>query len=298
MRLHRTLFYFMLAVFVVGVIVACTVEFSTVSSRIATGLISGAMVGLLSSLVNYHYAWQTYISGIYDSTFELFSELEHEMIDARDTVEHIEEGDRQNAILWLTSMARRTEKYDDEKNPSHTRYTKYMAKFNCFQYAPLFPFGKTKDALQRLTIQVGKLGKITTYRVMCRLSFCLEEGHFANEEDEREAIGDRDKFYEYIKQSMVDWRDYTACMMRELCYNIKGLQTSIRPFLLEEDYKELPKMLFGLKNDYLKNLPVRNPLYEKKVKKEDADAETEETNEGQDNPESEKNNQEFDLNEG
>lgn len=57
-------------------------------------------------------------------------------------------------------------------------------------------------------------------------------------------------------------------------------------------------MLFGLKNDYLKNLPVRNPLYEKKVKKEDADAETEETNEGQDNPESEKNNQEFDLNEG
>ena len=46
-------------------------------------------------------------------------------------------------------------------------------------------------------------------------------------------------------------------------------------------------MLFGLKNEYLKNIPVRNPLYEEKGKKEDADAETEETKESQDNSASE-----------
>lgn len=289
MRLHRTLFYLMIAVFVVGVIVACTVEFSTVPSRIATGLISGAMVGMLSSLVNYYYAWQTYIGGIYDSTFELFSELEHEMIDARDTVEHIEEGDQQNAILWLTSMARITGKFDDEKNPRHTRYRKYIAKFNCAQFAPLFPFGKTKDALEQLSFQMLDLGKITTYRDMCRLSLCLEEGHFASEEEEQETIGDREEFYDFIVQNMIDWRDYTACMMRDLCNNIKGLQTSIRPFILGKDYKDLPSMLLGLKEKHLENLPVRNPLCEKKEEKENENTEIKEAKESQDNCDETKN---------
>ena len=88
-----------------------------------------------------------------------------------------------------------------------------------------------------------------------------------------ETIGDREEFYAHIKQNMVDWRDYTACMMREVCNNIQCLQNSIRPFILGEDYKELPNILFGLKNKFLENLPVRNPLYEKMKKEEDEDAE-------------------------
>lgn len=261
MRLYKTLFYFLLLVFVTGIVVAIRVEFSTVASRIATGLISGAMVGLLSSLVNYYYAWQSFIGGIYDSAFELSNELQHEVIEAKDTIEIIEKEDKQMAISWLISLARRIEKYEDEKNPKNTKYTQYRVKFDYSKYAPMFPFGKTKRALDALNNQAGNLLKITSYKEMSRLSLCLEEGHFSSEEEELETIGDRDEFYKFIVQNMYDWRDYTACMIRELCYNVKGLQTTIRPYILGKDYKELPNILFGMKNITLKDLPERNPLY-------------------------------------
>lgn len=262
MRLHRTLFYFLLVVFVTGIFVASSVEFSTVASRIATGLISGALVGLLSSLVNYYYAWQSFIGGIYDNVFELYTDLQHEVIDAKSVVEQIENSDQQTAVSWLTSLARRIDKYEDEKNPKDTKYTKYRVKFDYSKFAPLFPFSKTGEALESLRTQVSNLGMILSYKEIARLSACLEKGHFPNKEMEEETIGDRDEFYNFIVQNMYKWRDYTACMMRELCINIVKMQSTIRPFILGKDYKELPNILCGMKDKCLKGLPVRNPLDE------------------------------------
>lgn len=56
MRLHRALFYFLLAIFIAGILLAVFVDPSKVMSRVATGLVTGAFVGLLSTVVNYAYA--------------------------------------------------------------------------------------------------------------------------------------------------------------------------------------------------------------------------------------------------
>jgi hypothetical protein len=259
----------MLAIFVAGIIIACVVDFSTVPSRIATGLISGAMVGMLSSLVNYYYAWQSYIGGIYDSTFELFSELGHEVNEAKTTVKMVDNSSQQSAVSWLVYLSKKMDESEKEGTSKYHDYTKYRLKFNSDQYTSFFSLSKTKSALDMLKFQVEKLGLISSYRFLCHLAVNLEVGHFPNKEMELETIGDRDEFYEYIKQGMIDWRDYTACMMRELCNNIQSLQDTIKPFILGKDYKELPNILFGLKDKYLENLPDRNPLYEKKEEADD-----------------------------
>ena len=56
MRLHRALFYILLAIFIAGIFLAVFVDPSKVMSRVATGLVTGAFVGLLSTVVNYAYA--------------------------------------------------------------------------------------------------------------------------------------------------------------------------------------------------------------------------------------------------
>ena len=56
MRLHRALFYFLLAIFIAGILLAVFVDPSKVMSRVATGFVTGAFVGLLSTVVNYAYA--------------------------------------------------------------------------------------------------------------------------------------------------------------------------------------------------------------------------------------------------
>lgn len=55
MRLHRALFYILLTIFVAGMLMAIFVDPSKVMSRIATGLITGSFVGLISTIVNYSY---------------------------------------------------------------------------------------------------------------------------------------------------------------------------------------------------------------------------------------------------
>ena len=65
MRLNRTLFYIMLGVFIAGVLMAVFIKPENVAmSRIATGLITGSFIGLVSSIVNYVYAWQKFMTEI------------------------------------------------------------------------------------------------------------------------------------------------------------------------------------------------------------------------------------------
>lgn len=259
MRVHKTLFYLMLLVFVAGIIVASIVEFSTVPSRIATGLISGALVGLLSTLVNYLYSWQSFFKGVFDNIFALFKELENELTEAQSNVELVNTLDKQTiinmakppAIEELNSKKLRERKYDD-----------YRLKFDHSSYVPFFrSSNKTKAVLDELFYLVHDLGKIETYSIMKEMFVCLQEGHFSSEEEEKLCVGDdRDAFFDNILQSINDWRDYTGYMIRKLCATTLKLQHSLKPFILGEDYKELPLIMNAMAEGYLKGVPNRNPM--------------------------------------
>ena len=261
MRLHRALFYFLLAIFIAGILLAVFVDPSKVMSRVATGLVTGSFVGLLSTVVNYAYAWQKYFSELFSHAFELFNDLEHELVRARVEVEHVETFSKESLI----KNAKSNTPEDIEKGENEIyKFDKYRIVFDDTPYAPLFFSKKTVAALDDLYRFVGfELRAISMFKAPKDMFVCLQDGHFSDKEEEKIYIGDRDEFFDFIVQHIYDWRDFTAHCMRRLGSLLVAVQTSLKPFNIAEEHRMTPKLLSDLAAKQLKDIPDRNPMEEK-----------------------------------
>lgn len=267
MRLHRALFYILLTIFVVGVLLAIFVDPTKVMSRIATGLITGSFVGLLSTVVNYAYAWQTYLRNLYDGAFELYQDLEEELAHARSTISKYESFGKEYLINSAQPLTPEEEKKLDERQH---KFDKYRLKLDDAPYASLLFSKKTVTALDELNRFVNiRLHMILSFSALKDSFVCLQEGHFSSKEEEEICIGNRDDFFDYIIQNMHDWRDYSGHCMRQLGDILVKIQNSLKPFDIGEDFREMPKMLCDLTALHLKDLPDRNPMDEWEKRLED-----------------------------
>lgn len=260
MRLHRALFYILLAIFIAGILLAVFVDPSKVMSRIATGLITGSFVGLLSSVVNYAYAWQKYISELFSHAFELFDDLEEELIKARMEVDRVESFSKESLI----KSAKGNTPEDIEKREKEIyKYDKYRVVFDDTPYAPLFFSKKTVAALDDLNRFVSfDLRAISMFKAPKDMFVCLQDGHFSSKEEEEICIGDRDEFFDFIVQRIYDWRDHTAHCMRRLGTLLVAVQDSLKPFNIAEEHRMTPKIVSDLAARQLKDIPDRNPMDE------------------------------------
>lgn len=260
MRLHRALFYILLAIFITSILLAIFIDPSKVMSRVATGLVTGAFVGLLSTIVNYAYAWQKYFSELFSHAFELFNDLEHELVKARVEVERVESFSKESLI----KSAKSNTPDDLEKGKKEIyKYDKYRIVFDDTPYAPLFFSKKIVAALDDLNrFVVFELKAISMFKAPKDMFVCLQEGHFSSKEEEEICIGDRDEFFDFIVQHIYDWRDYTAHCMRRLGSLLVAVQTSLKPFNIAEEHRMTPKIVSDLATRQLKGIPDRNPMDE------------------------------------
>lgn len=261
MRLHRALFYILLTIFVAGMLMAIFVDPSKVMSRIATGLITGSFVGLISTIVNYSYAWQTYFRNLYNSIFEFYEDLGNELIHAKVEVSYIESFSKQ----YLIDSAKPFTEDDAKKlHENQHKFDKYRIKLDDAPYAPLFFSKDTVSVLDELyNFTHSNVFMIFSYSSLKDSFVCLQECHFMDEEEERIAIGNKDDFFDYIVQNMYNWRDYTAHCQRRLVDILVAIQQSLKPFNVGKGYDEIPKMLSDLVAMDLKDIPNRNPMDEK-----------------------------------
>lgn len=259
MRLHRTLFYILFGVFVAGILMAVFVSHErVVLSRIATGLITGSFVGLISTLANYAFIWQQFITKTFDNGWALYRDLENELLKAKARIKYITTVDKQTLI----SQAHRQSMQELEREfAEEHRYDKYISLFDYSSYASLFFRRKTLKALDDLEREAYTLGMIASYASFENRFSWLQDG-FADPEEEEMVIGNKDTFYDFIIQNIYDWRDYTAHCIRRLTASLTDLQHSIKPFRLGEDYREIPNLLHRMSERTLQGLPVRNPLEE------------------------------------
>ena len=271
MRLHRALFYILLAIFIAGILLAVFVDPSKVMSRVATGLVTGAFVGLLSTVVNYAYAWQSYFRNLFEGAFELFQELEDELVHARATISTYESLDKQYLIDHAEPHT--PEDFKTLEEMQH-KFDKYRIKLDDAPYAPLFFSKKTVKALDELYGFVnGRLHMLFTYSALKDSLVCLQEGHFSCKEEEEIAIGNKDDFFDFIMQNMYNWRDYTGHCIRQLGDILVAVQQSLKPFDIGKDFKGIPKMLCDLAAMDLKDIPDRDPVEEgiKEMEEEEKD---------------------------
>ena len=259
MRLHRTLFYLLLIIFVGSILMAVFIDPSCVMSGIATGLITGSFVALVSSIVNYVYAWQQFMNKYFENAMQLYHELENDLIQSEVKIEYFNKNDKQ---FLIDNAPQHTVEELEKEFQKDRRYEKYRVMFDYAPYASLFFRKRTLAVLDKIDRYVFGLGMIPSFGRTSTLLVGLQEGHFSSKEEEETAIGDRDSFFEYIVQSATDWRDYTAHCMRQLVLLLSELQKSLRPLDVSEDYRELPKILSIMAESHLKGLPDRNPVKE------------------------------------
>lgn len=260
MRLHRTLFYIMLGVFMAGVTMAVFIKPENVAmSRIATGLITGSFIGLVSSIVNYVYAWQKFMTDIFNNADKLSSDLDYELIRSLSKIDDIEKNGKQfiiNTSLPYSKALKLDSKYTNER-----RYDKYRLMFETSQYAPLFFRKKTLNVLDELEGLIDQLGMIVSYS-RAEYNLALLGAEHLSIEEEKLLIGDRDSFYDFQVRRIYNWRDYTAHCMRRLTVLMEKLQKSLKPIILGEEYSVIPELLASSTDRILKNIPDRNPLEE------------------------------------
>ena len=267
MRLHRALFYILLAIFVGGVLLAIFIDPTSVMSRIATGLITGALVGLLSTIVNYAYAWQTYFSGLFSHAFELYNDLEEELAHASVAVENIETFSKDTLIKNAQCL---TPEIAEKKEKEDHKYDKYKVIFDDAPYAPLFFSKKTAVTLDDLKDFVYfELVAISMFRSTKDSFVCLQDGHFSSKEEEELFIGDKDEFFDFIVRQIYNWRDYTAHCMRRFTSLLLDVRNSMKPLNITGEHRETARILNDLVALDLKGIPDRNPLEEKTDKFED-----------------------------
>ena len=259
MRLHRTLFYLLLIIFVGSILMAVFIDPSCVMSGIATGLITGSFVALVSSVVNYVYAWQQFMNKYFENAMQLYHELENDLIQSEVKIEYFNKNDKQ---FLIDNAPQHTVEELEKEFQKDRRYEKYRIMLDYAPYASLLFRKHTLAVLDKIDRYVFGLGMIPGFGRTSTLLVGLQEGHFSSKEEEEIAIGDRDSFFEYIVQSATDWRDYTAYCMRQLVSLLFELQKSLRPLDVSEDYRELPKILSIMAESHLKGLPDRNPVKE------------------------------------
>ena len=259
MRLHRTLFYLLLIIFVGSILMAVFIDPSCVMSGIATGLITGSFVALVSSIVNYVYAWQQFMNKYFENAMQLYHELENDLIQSEVKIEYFNKNDKQ---FLIDNAPQHTVEELEKEFQKDRRYEKYRIMLDYAPYASLLFRKHTLAVLDKIDRYVFGLGMIPSFGRTSTLLVGLQEGHFSSKEEEEIAIGDRDSFFEYIVQSATDWRDYTAYCMRQLVSLLFELQKSLRPLDVSEDYRELPKILSIMAESHLKGLPDRNPVKE------------------------------------
>lgn len=261
MHLNRTLFYVLLFIFGLGIVLLIIVDPSKVMSRIATGMVTGSFVGLLSTLVNYIHTKQTFFEDLYKSALDLHFDLQEELVKAEMKVEDIETYDKQ----YLIDTAQPVHKEDlIKKQTEEISYKQYYKRFNSSSYVPLFWGKNTEKVLEELEDFVSiKLKYISMFGSLKDSFVCLQDGHFSSKEEENLVIGNKDDFYEYIIKNIYDWRDYTCYCIRRLWKLMVALEKSLKPFSVGNGYKGMPIEMSQSTEHVYKDIPYRNPVKEK-----------------------------------
>lgn len=262
MKLFSRLFLILLTIFVVGVVLLVVVPSASVMSRVATGLVTGSFVGIITALTNYFHLRQSYFEKLALFVTEVSHSLEHDYAHARARTMFISEMTKQQMIKYAAEH----EKVEDkmmEADAMKERYESLVTKFDFEAYVPLIPFAnkKLRDTLDSLESFVGfNVRHLYGEYQMC-YDFTLLSADVTKEEQEI-AIGDPDEFYELAVQNNMDYRDLLAYYLNKLKEYDRQLLQHARRYT-PKMYRELMEGTAMLIEEYLKGVDIRDVIHER-----------------------------------
>lgn len=262
MKLFSRLFLILLTILVVGVVLLVVVPSASVMSRVATGLVTGSFVGIITALTNYFHLRQSYFEKLALFVTEVSRSLEHDYAHAKARNMFISEMSKPQMIEYAAEHETVEDKMK-EVDAMKERYESLVTKFDFEAYVPLIPFAnkKLRDTLDGLDSFVGFNVKHLYGEYQMCYDFALLSADVTKEEQEI-AIGDPDEFYELDVQNNVDYRDLLAYYLNKLKeYDRQLLQYARR--YTPKMYCELLEGTAMLIEEHLKGVDIRDVIHER-----------------------------------
>ena len=223
MRLYVRLFYILWAVFIMGIILVCVVDSSSVLSRVGSGLITGSFVGLITTFSNYYHLRQTYFEKLVSLIMEAQGCLGDDYIDAKSHIAFISEMSKQELIRFYSGEEMYKSTQEDVKEMK-LRYANLASRFDFESFVPLIPFGEKKlcSVLEEMEDLIGhQLGHLYGEYLLC-FGFRMLSVEVSKEEQDL-ALGDLNAFFEQTVQDNVDFRDKLAFHLNSLANQSESL---------------------------------------------------------------------------
>lgn len=262
MKLFSRLFLILLTIFVVGVVLLVVVPSASVMSRVATGLVTGSFVGIITALTNYYHLRQSYFERLALFISNVSHSLEHDYAQAKARNMFISEMSKPQMIEYAAEHEKVEDKMQ-EVDAMRDRYESLVTKFDFEAYVPLIPFAskKLRGTLEELETLIGFNVKHLYGEYQMCYDFTLLSVDVPKEEQEI-AIGDPDEFYELAVQNNVDYKDLLAYYLNKLKeYDRQLLQYARR--YTPKMYRELLEGTAMLIEEHLKGVDIRDVIHER-----------------------------------
>lgn len=265
MKLFSRLFFILLTIFVVGVVLLVVVPSTSVMSRVATGLVTGSFVGIITALINYYHL---YFERLALFTAEVSHSLEHDYVHAKARNMFISEITKPQMIEYATEHEKVEEKML-EVDAMRNRYESLVSKFDFEAYVPLFPFANRK--LKGTLDELESLISFNVRHLYGEYQMCYEFTLLSadvSKEEQKIALGDPDEFYEFAVQNNVDYRDLLAYYLNKLMVYNRLLSHYARHYT-PKMYRELFEGTAMLINEHLNGAKIRDVIRERSEKIEE-----------------------------
>lgn len=258
MKLFTRLFYILFGVFIIGILIVCLVEPSSVWSRIATGLITGSFVGLVNTLTNYFHARQVYFEKMVISLLDVKFNLGDDYIKAKARNAFIKDM-RKKEMIEFADKYEDVKDTMDESEKMHKRYQGLASQFDFDAYVPLIPWTRkeTKSILENLEnlISFNLVYLYGDYR-SC-YDFTLLSSPVTKEEKQL-CIGDPDEFYDYVVQENKDYQDLIAFNLNSLADLAESLSSMMKGIVSKMHMDILTTMPSAIRDVYLRDAVIRD----------------------------------------
>lgn len=213
MKLYRDLIFILLGFLVLGVVLVCLVPASSVMSRIGTGLITGAFIGLINMIVNYIHSRNAFFEKLNFCLFEIAHELGGDYLSAKLRNDDLDSSSKTETILYYKN---RHNWEQEEVDKMKRRYEKLTAEIALEEFSGIIPSDRK---VSETLADVDRIIGVDVKYLFCKLQTCLSFSMLSvkvTKEEQHLAIGDPDSFYEHLIQNNKEFQSHLASTLEKL----------------------------------------------------------------------------------
>jgi len=254
----------LLAIFVVAVVIVCSVEAYSAWSRIGTGIITGSFIGMIGALVNYIHQRSVFWKEFADLCWKIANNLLEYRIEATHYNQYLGESTKEQII---EEAIKSCESNDERINEMKENCESLALQCQEDSYAPFFFWNRSLTPFHNLCDEIrDNFRYLYGERMMCRTFDLIDKSKPKEELDI--VIGDSEEFYKDTWNRCMDYQGIIEYDCHQFSLVINQIMAHGFGKTLSGYTRELMNLSAGLAISGIENKDVED-IRSKRVKDEE-----------------------------